>query len=54
MKRPRIQIAGISSQAIRAVRPWGVDVHTGVERPDGTFDPDRAAAFVTVAVGVPA
>ncbi|MFN8643275.1 MAG: phosphoribosylanthranilate isomerase [Candidatus Binatia bacterium] len=32
--------------AIAAVRPWGVDVHTGVERPDGSRDLDRMRAFV--------
>lgn len=33
-------------EAIRAVRPWAVDVHTGVERPDGSTDPARVRAFV--------
>jgi phosphoribosylanthranilate isomerase len=37
------------AEAVRAVRPWGVDVHTGVERPDGSFDPDRASAFARAA-----
>jgi len=37
--------------AIHAVRPWGVDVHTGIERPDGTFDPGRADAFVAAVLG---
>ena len=32
--------------AIAAVRPWGVDVHTGIERPDGSRDLDRIRAFV--------
>lgn len=34
------------ADAIAAVRPWGVDVHTGVERPDGSRDLDRLRAFV--------
>ncbi|MCC6382957.1 MAG: phosphoribosylanthranilate isomerase [Dehalococcoidia bacterium] len=33
-------------RAIGEVRPWGVDVHTGVERPDGTMDPVRVRSFV--------
>lgn len=37
--------------AIRLVRPWGVDVHTGVERPDGTTDHDLVRAFVAIAHG---
>ncbi|MEJ5222404.1 MAG: phosphoribosylanthranilate isomerase [Tepidiforma sp.] len=39
--------------AIRRVRPWGVDVHTGVERPDGTTDHDLVRAFVAVAHATP-
>ena len=35
--------------AIARVRPWAVDVHTGVERPDGRTDPDRVRAFVRAA-----
>jgi len=34
------------ADAIAAVRPWGVDVHTGIERPDGSRDLDRIRAFV--------
>lgn len=37
------------ADAIRRVRPWGVDVHTGVERPDGTTDHDLVRAFVAIA-----
>jgi phosphoribosylanthranilate isomerase len=32
--------------AIAAVRPWGVDVHTGVERTDGSTDHTLMRAFV--------
>lgn len=39
--------------AIRRVRPWGVDVHTGVERPDGSTDHDLVRAFVAVAHATP-
>lgn len=34
------------AEAIAAVRPWGVDVHTGVENPDGTRNLDLIRAFV--------
>ncbi len=36
-------------QAIRTVRPWGVDVHTGVEDASGRLDPARLRAFVAAA-----
>ncbi|MCK6555574.1 phosphoribosylanthranilate isomerase [Candidatus Binatia bacterium] len=32
--------------AIHAVRPWGVDVHTGVEHPDGRRDFTRIRDFI--------
>ncbi len=38
-------------EAIRVVRPWAVDVHTGVERADGTTDHAKVRAFVTAARG---
>ncbi len=37
------------SDAIRRVRPWGVDVATGVEAPDGRKDPNTLARFVAAA-----
>ncbi|MFN8558227.1 MAG: phosphoribosylanthranilate isomerase [Dehalococcoidia bacterium] len=39
--------------AVRQVRPWAVDVHTGVERPDGATDHARVAAFVRAAREAP-
>jgi phosphoribosylanthranilate isomerase len=39
------------AEAIRHVRPWGVDVHTGVEDPDGTRNLARMRAFVAQAKG---
>lgn len=35
--------------AIAAVRPWGVDVHTGVEDADGSRNLDKLRAFVAAA-----
>lgn len=37
------------AEAIRTVRPWAVDTHTGVERPDGATDHERVHAFVRAA-----
>ncbi|MBI3781982.1 MAG: phosphoribosylanthranilate isomerase [Deltaproteobacteria bacterium] len=37
--------------AIRTVRPWGVDVHTGVEDADGRRDVGRMQAFVAAVRG---
>lgn len=36
-------------EAIHAVRPWAVDVHTGVERADGSTDHAKVRAFVAAA-----
>ncbi|MDX2170959.1 MAG: phosphoribosylanthranilate isomerase [Deltaproteobacteria bacterium] len=35
--------------AIAAVRPWGVDVHTGVENADGSRNLDTLRAFIAAA-----
>ncbi|MDA0841687.1 MAG: phosphoribosylanthranilate isomerase [Planctomycetota bacterium] len=53
ISRPVILAGGLNpdnvGEAIRIVRPWGVDSHTGVENEDGTFSKERAIAFVNAA-----
>ena len=48
--KPVILAGGLNpenvARAIEIVRPWGVDVHTGIENPDGTTNFEKAAAFV--------
>jgi len=51
--RPLILAGGLTAEnvreAIRRVRPFGVDVHTGIEGPDGRKDPFFTRRFVSEA-----
>jgi phosphoribosylanthranilate isomerase len=51
--RPLILAGGLNpdnlAAAVAAVRPAGVDAHTGLEAPDGSKDPDRCRRFAALA-----
>lgn len=51
--RPVLLAGGLTpdnvARAVRAVRPAGVDAHTGLEGPDGRKDPDRCRRFAAEA-----
>ncbi|MGE4290855.1 MAG: phosphoribosylanthranilate isomerase [Desulfovibrio sp.] len=54
--RPVILAGGLTpdnvAQAVRAVRPAGVDAHTGLEDAQGRKDPEKASSFVRNALQV--
>lgn len=55
IKKPVILAGGLRPEnlieAIKAVQPYGVDVNTGVEFPNGEKDPNRMRDFIRLAKG---
>ena len=54
--KPVILAGGLNPEnvanAIDIVKPWGVDVHTGIENPDGSTNLKKAEAFVAAVLSV--
>lgn len=50
LDRPLMLAGGLNpdnvAEAIRVVRPWGVDAHTGLEDASGSKNPDKVRRFV--------
>ena len=54
---PRIMLAGGLNaenvgERVRTLRPWGVDVASGVESAPGVKDTDKTRAFIAAAKGL--
>jgi phosphoribosylanthranilate isomerase len=56
VNKPVILAGGLNTsnvlEAIRRVRPFGVDVNSGVEFEDGRKDPEKISGFVRLSKGV--